>query len=95
MNNEDRKGTQDDRRTEAQRTNDRPAENANAPEQAPEHRNYDQAHTPAQHRQDQKDATEEAARQKREGAPGTVPLPTSGQPLTAPEPDAAREAEKK
>lgn len=48
--------------------------------------NYNQAKTPQEHRDAERKATDEATAQQK-SHPGGVPLPTSGQPVTKPEPD--------
>lgn len=50
--------------------------------------NFNQAKTPQEHRASQQAATNEAAAQVAAAGPGGLPLPTSGQPLTKPAPDA-------
>lgn len=69
-------------------TNSNSADNANA--DITSESNFNQGKTSGEHRSEQQAATEEAAQQLRDH-PGGLPLPTSGQPLTKPEPDAAAE----
>jgi hypothetical protein len=68
--------------------------NGNAPDNAnadiTSESNYNQGHSVGEHRAEQQTATEEAAQQLRDHPTG-LPLPTSGQPLTKPEPDAVNE----
>lgn len=52
--------------------------------------NFNQGRTTGEHRSEQQAATAEAAQQLRDH-PAGLPLPTSGQPLTKPEPEAAAE----
>jgi len=48
--------------------------------------NFNQAKTTGEHRDSERKATDEAEAQKK-AHPGGLPLPTSGQPVTRPEPD--------
>ena len=48
--------------------------------------NFNQAKTTGEHRDSERKATDEAEAQKK-AHPGGLPLPTSGQPVTKPEPD--------
>lgn len=68
--------------------------NGNAPDNAnadiTSESNYNQGRSVGEHRAEQQAATDEAAQQLRDH-PAGLPLPTSGQPLTKPEPDAVAE----
>jgi len=64
------------------------ADNANA--DITSESNFNQGKSVGEHRSEQQAATAEAEQQLRDH-PGGLPLPTSGQPLTKPEPDAASE----